>query len=289
MIRFTVPATSANIGPGFDCLGIAFTLCNEYHIKKSDKMIVEGCAPKYRVENNLFNIAFLETMKRLKKVGSFYVYYKSTVPPSRGLGSSANIIIAGCMTANILYGGKNKLSRDKIFQIASEIEGHPDNVAPAIYGGLTASTRLEDGNFFHTKYDVSDKLHFTALIPDFKTSTKKARKMLPKKYEKEKVVQMISHSVLMVEALKSGNFELLKTVCKDYVHEPYRKKLITDYDYIKKEVEKNGDAILLISGSGPTLLIISQKPNFHKSLKLTKTQANWEIKKLEIENKSISN
>ena len=94
---------------------------------------------------------------------------------------------------------------------------------------------------------------------------------------------MLSHSVLMIEALQSGDFNLLKTVCKDYIHEPYRKKLIKDYDLIKKTVEKNGDAVLLISGSGPTLLVISKNKNFSKKLKLKNTKANWLIKPMKIE------
>ena len=282
MIKFKVPATSANVGPGFDCFGLAYSFYNEYKIEKSDKMLIEGCDPAFTKKDNIFNVAFNETMKKLKKKGSFHVYYKPAIPSSRGLGSSASVIVAGCKTANILYGGIKKLSDDEIFQIASKIEGHPDNVAPAIFGGLTASTKLNSGKFFHKKYKVSKKLHFTVLIPNFKTSTEMARKLLPRNYKKEEAVAMLSHSVLMIEALQSGNFDLLKTVCKDYIHEPYRKKLIKDYDYIKKTVEKNGDAVLLISGSGPTLLVISKNKNFSKDLKLKGTKALWLVKPLKV-------
>ena len=282
MIKFKVPATSANVGPGFDCFGLAYSFCNEYKIEKSEKMIIEGCDPAFTGKDNIFNVAFLETMKKLKKKGSFHVYYKPTIPTSRGLGSSASVIVAGCKTANLLYGGLKKLSDDEIFQIASKIEGHPDNVAPAIFGGLTASTKLDSGIFYHKKYNVSKKLYFTVLIPNFKTSTEMARKLLPKNYKKNEAVTMLSHSTLMIEALQSGNFNLLKTVCKDYIHEPYRKKLIKDYDLIKKTVEKNGDAVLLISGSGPTLLTISNNKNFAKNLKLKGTKALWIIRPMKI-------
>lgn len=282
MIKFKVPATSANVGPGFDCFGLAYSFCNEYKIEKSEKMIIEGCDPAFTGKDNIFNVAFLKTMKKLKKKGSFHVYYKPTIPTSRGLGSSASVIVAGCKTANLLYGGLKKLSDDEIFQIASKIEGHPDNVAPAIFGGLTASTKLDSGIFYHKKYTVSKKLYFTVLIPNFKTSTEMARKLLPKNYKKNEAVTMLSHSTLMIEALQSGNFNLLKTVCKDYIHEPYRKKLIKDYDLIKKAVEKNGDAVLLISGSGPTLLTISNNKNFAKNLKLKGTKALWIIKPMKV-------
>lgn len=282
MIKFKVPATSANVGPGFDCFGIAFNLFNEYAIEKSDKMKITGCDISFTSKTNIFNVAFNETMKVLNKKGSYHVHYEPTIPTSRGLGSSASVIVAGCKTANILYGGFKKLSNDEIFQIASKIEGHPDNVAPAIFGGLTTSTQFKNGKYYHKKYKVSKKLFFTALIPDFKTSTEKARKLLPKNYSKLDTINSISHSVLMVPALQNGDFELLKNVCIDYVHEPYRKKLIKDYDYIKKVIEKNDDAIVLISGSGPTLLVISNNKDFANNIILKNTKANWEIKKVEI-------
>ena len=282
MIRFKVPATSANVGPGFDTFGIAYTLCNKYKVEKSKEMLIEGCDPQFTTKDNLFNVAFLATMKELKKTGSFHVYYKQTIPAYRGLGSSASVVIAGCETANLLYGGRKKLSKEKIFQIASKIEGHPDNIAPAIFGGLTVSTKLDDGTYFCKKYKVSKKLSFQILIPDFKVPTEEARKILPDKYNKEDVIKMISHSTLMVEALRTGDFKLLKEVSHDYVHEPYRKNLIKDYDYIKKEVEKDGEAVLLISGSGPTLLVISKKKDFYKQIKLKQTYANWIIMKLNV-------
>lgn len=281
MIKLKVPATSANIGPGFDCLGLAYSFYNEYNIEKSDKMLIEGCDPAFNTKKNEFNIAFEKTMKVLNKKGSYHVVENPFVPASRGLGSSANVIVAGCKAANLLY-GNGKLSDDEIFQIATNVEGHPDNIAPAIFGGLTASVMFENGYYFHKKYKVSNKLYFTVLIPDFKTSTKIARKLLPKKYKKEEMVHTISHCILLVEALQSGNFDLLKMVCKDVVHEPYRKRLIKDYDLIKKTVEKNGDAVLLISGSGPTLLAISKNKNFARNLKLKNTKSNWIVKELKI-------
>lgn len=282
MITIKVPATSANIGPGFDCLGIAYKFYNTYKVEKSDTMLITGCDKHFTTKDNLFNVAFEKTMRKLNKKGSFHVHFIAQVPISRGLGSSANLIVAGCKAANTLYGGKNKLNDDEIFQIASELEGHPDNVAPAIFGKLTASTKLKGGTFYHKKYNVSNKLFFTVLIPDFKTSTEKARKLLPKTYKKEDVVTAISHSILMVTALQDGNFDLIKSVCVDYIHEPYRKKLIDDYDYIKTKVEKNGDAVLLISGSGPTLLVISKNKSFIKNLNLKNCKANWEIISLKI-------
>ena len=286
MIKFKVPATSANIGPGFDCFGLAFSFCNEYQVEKSNKMFIEGCDPVFNNKNNEFNKAFNATMKILNKKGSYHLYEIPKIPSSRGLGSSASVIVAGCKTANILY-GNNKLTNEDIFNISTKIEGHPDNVAAAIFGGLTASVRLNNGKYYCKKYKISNKLYFTALIPDFKTQTQIARKLLPQKYAKNDVISTISHSILMVEALKSGDFNLLKTVCKDCIHEPYRKQLIKDYDNIKKIVEKNGDAVLLISGSGPTLLAISNNASFSNNLILKNTKATWTINPVKIKKGGI--
>lgn len=281
MIKFKVPATSANLGPGFDCLGLALSIQNEYAIKKSKTLIIDAPITKYNKKNNLFNIAFVATMKKLKKTGSFYVKYVPTIPLSGGLGSSASAIVAGCLTANMLY-GNNKLSKQDIFEIATQIEGHPDNVAPALFGGLTASIQLDNGYLYHKKYKVSNKLYFSILYPDYHIITSMARKVLPKKYLKKDAVKNISHSILMVEALQNGDFDLLKTVSKDYIHEPYRKKLISDYDVLKTAVEQTGDSILLISGSGATLLVISKKKNFSKHFILPKTKANWTYQDVKI-------
>lgn len=284
MFKIKVPATSANIGPGFDCLGLSFNLANTYYVEKSNTMLIETPKKEWTTKNNLFNKAFLQTMRVLKKKGSFHLYCKPTIPLSGGLGSSASVIVAGCKAANILYGGKNKLSDDKIFEIATKIEGHPDNVAPAIFGGLVASTTLDNGKLYHKKYKVSKNLYFTILYPDFSVSTHIARKMLPATYKKGEVVKNISHGILIVEALQNGDFELLQTVHKDFIHEPYRKKLIKDYDLIKKEIEKNKDAVLLISGSGAALLCISKNKNFHNNINLKGTKANWHIKNVTIKN-----
>ena len=280
MVKIKVPATTANIGPGFDCLGMAFNIYNEYYVEKAKDFFIDSPIKEFASKKNLFNVAFTKTMNILKKKGSFHLKYNCNVPISRGLGSSANIIVAGCKAANMLY-GNNSLSDNDIFQIATKIEGHPDNVAPAIFGGLTASTALKNGTYFHNKWKVSNKLHFYVLIPDFKTSTEMARKLLPKNYKKEEAVKNISNAIFTTLALEKGNFELLKSSTKDFIHEPYRKKLIGDYDNIKKTVEKlNG--ILLISGSGPTLLVISNDKNFEKKLSLKKTYALWSIKKVKV-------
>lgn len=281
MIKFKVPATSANLGPGFDCLGLALSIQNEYEVEKSKKCNIDTPIPEYNKKNNIFNKAFIATMKKLNKTGSFHVKYKPNIPTSGGLGSSASVIVAGCITANILY-GKNKLNNQDIFEIATSIEGHPDNVAPAIFGGLTATITLDNSHLYCKKYDVSNKLYFSILYPDFSVKTSLARKILPNSYKKEEVVKNLSHGILMVEALQNGNFDLLKTVSKDYIHEPYRKKLIPDYDTLKKAVEKTNDSILLISGSGATLLIISKHKNFSKKFKIPKTKAKWTCQDIKI-------
>ena len=283
MIKIKVPATTANIGPGFDCLGMAFNIYNEYYVEKSKDFFIDTDVEEFATKKNLFNVAFTKTMELLKKSGSFHLRYNYNVPISRGLGSSANIIVAGCMAANILY-GNNKLSSNDIFQIATKIEGHPDNVAPAIFHGLTAATKLKNGAYHYKKWKVSNKFNFYVLIPDFKTSTEMARKLLPTTYKRSEAVQNISNAIFTCVSLASGDFETLKSTSIDYIHEPYRMKLIKDYKSIKKIVEEL-NSILLISGSGPTLLVISLRDNIETMLmnKLSKnTSANWDVKKVRV-------
>ena len=147
MIKIKVPATCANIGPGFDTMGIALNIYNEFRVEKSKKLDFGNTPKEFANKKNLFYIAYKKTCKVLKKDSNFTLNIVDNIPISRGLGSSASLIVAGAMAANKLNG--NKLSKDEIFEICAEIEGHPDNVAPALYGGLCVS--IIDNKRYHTQ------------------------------------------------------------------------------------------------------------------------------------------
>lgn len=254
MIRIKVPATSANFCIGFDTLGVALSIYNEYSFDKSDYDFLEGFENLYMNENNLvltsykkffteFNISYIPV--KIKQI-------KQNIPNSRGLGSSAACIIAGILAANRI--SKSDFDKEILLSLACKIEGHPDNVAPCLLGGFVAS--IVDERVNTIKYKVSSKLKFNVFIPDFKLSTEEARKVLPETYSRCDVVHNLSRMAFLSDALKNGNFETLKLILDDKIHEPYRTKLIPNAIDLKEEINKE-DAILIISGSGSTMLSIS--------------------------------
>lgn len=271
-------ATSANVGPGFDCLGICFDLYNDYSFETNDKYLLEGFDEKYcDPKHNLIIHSYEKTFEKLNKE---LIYIKlnqisKQIPTSRGLGSSASCIVSGIMIANEVL--NNILSKDEIFQIASEIEGHPDNVAPLIYGGFTCS--FKDEEYIKIELNVDSSFNFMVCIPPFELSTALARSVLPKEIAVKDAVFNMSHLVAMIKALENGDMELLKRGKQDLIHEPYRYKLIKDSDVVINYA-KNNNAVCLISGAGSTLLLISKdKINKIEQLK------EWQFKEVTVNNK----
>lgn len=250
-------STSANVGPGFDTLGICFDLYNEYEFIISDKYQLNGFEKKHSYpNNNLIISSYEKVFKKLNKPLKYITLNQvvQNIPTSRGLGSSASCIVCGIMIANDVL--NNILSKEEVFQLASEIEGHPDNVAPLIFGGFTCS--FKDDKFYKVSLNINENYKFMVCIPPFELSTSMARSVLPKEISIKDAVFNISHCVTMIKALESGDFELLKQGKKDLIHEPYRYPLIKDSKKVIEFAEKN-DAICLISGAGSTLLLISKK------------------------------
>lgn len=268
-------ATSANVGTGFDCLGICFDIFNEYSYEISDKYLFDGFQNKYCSPNTNMIIKSYEYV--LTKYDHNIVYLKlkqliQNIPSTRGLGSSASCIVCGILIANNIL--NNILSKDDMFQLASEIEGHPDNVAPLIYGGFTSS--FYDDKYYKVKLNINNNYKFYVCIPPFELSTSLARSVIPQNVSLKTAVSNISHSIAMVKALENGDIELLKIANKDLLHEKYRYPLINNANIFKKFALKN-NAICVISGAGPTLLIIScEKMNFNFDLR------QWIVKEVHI-------
>lgn len=268
-------STSANLGPGFDTLGICFNLFNDYEFRVNDCYKLVGFDNEYNISsNNLIIRSYEEVFNYLHK-DIIYIYLKEkerNIPTSRGLGSSASCIVAGIMIANDVLG--NPLSKEEMFQIASSIEGHPDNVAPLIYGGFTCSFR--DDIFYKINLNVSKIFKFMVCIPPFELSTSLARSVLPKEVSINKAVFNISHCVALVKALEQGDMDLLSVSKKDLLHEPYRYELIKGSDLIRNYATING-AVCMISGAGSTLLLISDK-----NIKPYDELKGWQFKEVEI-------
>jgi len=256
MLRIRVEATSANVCVGFDVLGIALCLYNEFTFEKKKSFSFRGFEPEYsNINNNMVYDSYIEVFKELNKNPiPVEIGFKGDIPVSRGLGSSSSLIVAGVFAANEILG--NPLTKDECFNICARLEGHPDNVAPAIYGKLVASFKIND-TYYPNIYDINDDLKFIVVIPKYKLSTHDAREVLPKELPYKDIVNNLSRIVNIPKAFKNGDLDLLKKLFSDKLHEPYRSKLIKEYDIVKKICDDN-NAAFAISGSGSTMLVITK-------------------------------
>lgn len=258
MICVKTCATSANLGPGFDTLGIAFELYNTFEVDLSDTLQFEGVEAEYANEDNLFYQAFRKVCEKAEVNVKCRVKMTTGIPISRGLGSSASLIVAGAVSANELLG--KPLNIGQIFEICTAIEGHPDNVAPCLFGGLTCSYTSDKP---HTiPLPLSDKWCFTAIVPEYPLSTEKARAVLPETVSRNDAVFNAAHVALLVKALEMGTPLLLKEAAQDKLHQPFRKQLIRDYEKMEQICYENGASAFMLSGAGPTTLVISDNPHF---------------------------
>lgn len=251
MIKIKVPATSANIGCGFDTLGIALTFYATFTIEKSEQFYVTGCPTPYQNEDNLVLIAYKKVFEHIHQHPiPIKLHIDSPIPLARGLGSSAACIAAGVWAANLILG--KILTKKQCLTIATELEGHPDNVAPAFYGGLCAS--FVDEQIHCVQLPVSNKLKLLAMIPDFEVSTKQARKVLPKQVDYKDAIFNLSRIVCLCKAMETYDKQMLHDALQDRLHEPYRRLLIHEYETIKQICQDQ--IAFFISGSGPTLICI---------------------------------
>lgn len=276
MFKVRVNATSANVCVGFDVLGIALALANEFTFDESNDFEFYGFDEIYCTkENNMVYDSYVKTFEYANKcVIPVKISFSGEIPVCRGLGSSSSLIVAGVFAANHMM--KDILSYEECLNVCTEIEGHPDNVAPAIYGGLVASFKSSKG-YKSINYPVSEDLKFITIIPPFKLSTHEARSVLPHDLEISDVVSNLSRIVNVPLALKDGNVELLKELFVDKIHEPYRGRLIPGYDLIKDVCSKENVAFA-ISGSGSTMLVIAKDCSIVKKLE----KFNYQIKVLKI-------
>lgn len=292
MIKVRVPATTANLGPGFDAFGMAFKLYNTFTMEERDngKLTIRGVEKRYQGKSNLTYKAML---KVFNKVGyrpkGIYLHSDVDIPISRGLGSSATCIVAGLVGANVICG--SKLTGSELFDLAVEMEGHPDNVAPAMYGGLTVSLSNEEGNF-HIKKEVSPELEFYAAIPDFSLSTFEARKALPDRIPHVDARKNVARATMTFLALCEGPVDLLKISMEDFLHQPQRKHLIDHYDEVEAAALKHGALNVAISGAGPTILIINDRNNltFSKYMEnfMAQSLPGWQFRLLEPDNIGVA-
>lgn len=275
-VSVKVPATTANIGPGFDTLGMALPLYNTVTIEET---VLPGTGVQINViadgisidEFALEHIPLDENSIVYKAVELLYnsigqtpselkITIKSGIPVARGLGSSASVIVGALIAANELLG---KPADDlALLSIACELEGHPDNITPAFVGGLVISTQEDDGSVVYRKLVWPNDWAITVCVPDFELSTDIARSVLPKDVSLKDAVFNAQRLAMFVEAVHSKDPELLKLALKDRLHQPYRMKLIQGLDEIMDSFKHNDDVYgCVISGAGSSILVISNKNN----------------------------
>lgn len=250
-----VPATSANVGVGFDCLGIALDLTATFLMAPAEKLEIVGCEERFRGEDNLVWQSYLDACERLgTEPTPLHITILSPIPLSGGLGSSSACVIAGIAAAMALSG--DGFDRERALELACAEEGHPDNVAPALLGGLVSS--FVDGDATtSTRMDVAGNLRFVAVAPPYEVRTTDARRVLPEEVSRETAVWQMGRCVATVRALELGDADLLARACHDRLHEPYRARLIPDYDSLRAAALEAGACAFMISGSGSTMLAVA--------------------------------
>ena len=284
-VSVKVPATTANIGPGFDCMGCALNIYNILTFEVIDEGIeVTGCLDQKRNENNLAVIAYKKALETMGvEFSGVRMSMDANIPGSRGLGSSAAIIVGAVMAASHLFG--NKLSVEEIFKISTEIEGHPDNIAPALFGGLTAS--FMEGETPHcVRYDIADKWRFVAIVPEFRLPTNKSRAALPKNVRFKDAVFNVSRTAVLLKAFENGDSKLLSLSLADKLHQQYRKTFIKEYDTVERAARRAGVMGFYLSGAGPTLMCIADSDDTLPRLKsyiLAECRQPWRVLPLGID------
>ncbi|MDL2310874.1 homoserine kinase [Peptostreptococcaceae bacterium OttesenSCG-928-C18] len=286
MLKISVPASSANLGPGFDVLALSFKLYNVFTFEESNKLEIISEFEEFNNENNLVYKTIKQVYKEFNKTPPLLkINVGSDIPLSRGLGSSATCILAGVIAANYYLG--NKMSNYEIYKKAIEIEGHCDNITSQFYGGLSMSLK-ENGEVYYKKMNVPKGMKCTALIPEFTLETKLAREVLPKEITMEDAVFNLSHCLLMLNSLEKSNFSDLKLFFKDKLHQDYRAPLVNNFHEIVKESYSLGAYASYLSGAGPTIMIFrdeNDKEFNHKIESYLYTlNDKWTIKDLEIDN-----
>lgn len=255
-VEVVVPATSANLGPGFDCLGIALTIVNRYTFLLRDEGIeISGCPEEFCNADHMTVRAFHSLYKEVGQTPpGLRLHLEGRIPIARGLGSSAACILAGLAAANRFLG--DRFSEEELFERACRLEGHPDNIAPALFGGFCAALRDDrTDRFSYRKFTVHQFPRLYALVPDFCLSTAQARSVLPGLYTKEDVVATIQRLAWLLGNLTQHDLKSFAIGFEDRVHHPYRGPLIPDWEPITRHLSQKIDGGVTISGSGPTLLV----------------------------------
>ena len=288
-ISVKVPASTSNLGPGFDCIGMALPIYNTITIEETvlpgtgieinvindsesaDDMLTEHMPMDensiiYKAVELLYN-SIGQTPSELK------ITVQSQIPIARGLGSSASVIVGGLLAANELLG--KPADEVALLSIAAEVEGHPDNVTPSIVGGLVLTSLEDDGSVVYRKLDWPEEWQITVCIPDYELSTEISRSVLPKEVPMHDAVFNAKRLAMFIQAVNTKDANLMKMALHDRLHQPYRMKLVPGLDKIMENLKHEENVLgCVLSGDGPAIVVISQKNNLDRIKSIIKD--TWE-------------
>lgn len=282
MIKVQVPATTANIGAGFDCLGAALSLHNTFQFTvmgEADPFfsleLVGSETETKKLEASADNLLYRAFARLYEQIGQpippINIAIDLNVPLSRGLGSSATAIVGGLIGANAIAG--SPLKKTEIMQLAIEMEGHPDNVVPALLGGCQLSVNHQQ-DWVICPWTWHEAVVPVVAIPDFELSTEAARAVLPQQYARAQAIFNASRLGLLPHGLAQNHPQYLRAALDDQIHQPYRKNLIKGYDQVQRAAVAAGAYGMVISGAGPTLLALAS-PEFAPAVAAAMTTA-WQ-------------
>ncbi len=289
MIKIQIPATSANLGAGFDSLGLAINLYNYVSIALCDRVEISSCDDTV-VPTDKDNLIYASAKHIFdlcgKKLDGLRIIQENNIPMTRGLGSSSACIIAGVYGANLLLG--TPFNTDELVDIATKIEGHPDNTTPALLGGIVTAV-FEGDRVYWVKQEIFRQLKFIAIIPDFELKTSQARACLPEQVSHMDARFNLSRAALFSASLLQGKYDNIKIAVNDCLHQPFRMKLINHSQDIFDKAYELGAYGTYISGAGPTIMAIvgGNDFNFATNMRSYLDELGltaWQIKELSIDN-----
>jgi homoserine kinase len=254
-----VPATTANLGPGFDTLGVALKLHNHISIRESDGLNIERVDDqKNSPSANAMSREAVDAFFRRSKVKphGLQIEVKGDVPVTGGLGSSVTVRLGITYALNELNG--RPLSDTALLEVVTELEHHPDNAAPALFGGFVVSG-VVDSTIRYRRFNVPPSLKFVVCVPDFPVSTEKARGLLPRQVSLADAVENIKRVALITSVFATGDYSLLRGLFDDKLHQPYRKKLIPMLDDVISAGVEAGALAGWLSGSGSSIMCITEQ------------------------------
>ncbi len=259
-----VPATTANLGPGFDCLGLALQWYNIVELQEpadeTTSILIEGAGASEDLPQTEDNLTFRAIKRVFELAGAAIPPLRLRLviepPIARGLGSSASAIVGGMLAANIFL--NHAVAPEQLVAEMIAMEGHPDNIVACYFGGLTASL-VHGSDVFVRKYYPAPSIRCILVVPDYPLSTAQARKVLPRRVSTADAVFNLSRIPFVIDKLCSGELVGLDIFMEDRLHQPHRRKLIPEYDIVEAEALQAGAAAVCLSGSGPTILAIANE------------------------------